>query len=144
MGRKYGGLLCPFRRGGAGSLSNKMWPGQRSIFVPSGIFIHPSIWPQRYRPKIGGSAPFWGGVAGSPSSTLWPGPRPVLHAKFYVDPSNRLATVHQCYEQDRTDRTDRDRQQSDSIGRTVLLTVAQKRSRDDNYAHLGGNMSSFW
>ena len=44
-----------------------------------------------------------------------------LHAKFHLDPSNRLATIHQRYRQDRTDR-----QQSDSIGRTVLQTVAQK------------------
>jgi len=43
-----------------------------------------------------------------------------LHAKFHLDPSNRLATIHQCYRQDRTG------QRSDSIGRTVLQTVAQK------------------
>jgi len=42
---------------------------------------------------------------------------------FYLDPSNRLATVHERYRQ--TDRQT-DRQQSDSIGRTILQTVAQK------------------
>jgi len=47
-----------------------------------------------------------------------------LHAKFHLDPSNRLATIHQRHRQDRTDKTDR--QRSDSIGRTVLQTVAQK------------------
>jgi len=48
-----------------------------------------------------------------------------LHAKFHLDPSNRLATIHRRYRQ--TDRTDRqDRQRTDSIGRTVLQTVAQK------------------
>jgi len=47
-----------------------------------------------------------------------------LLAKFHLDPSNRLATVHQRYKQDRQDR--QDRQRSDSIGRTVLQTVAQK------------------
>jgi len=36
-----------------------------------------------------------------------------LHAKFHLDPSNRLATVHQRHSQDKTDR-----QRSDSIGRT--------------------------
>jgi len=47
-----------------------------------------------------------------------------MHAKFHLDASNRLATIHQCYRQ--TDRTDRqDRQRTDSIGRTVLQTVAQ-------------------
>ena len=31
-----------------------------------------------------------------------------LRAKFYLDPSNRLATVHERYRQDRSDRqTDR-------------------------------------
>ena len=54
-----------------------------------------------------------------------------LRAKFHLDPSNRLATVHQRHRQDRqtgkTDRKDRqDRQRSGSIGRTVLQTVAQK------------------
>jgi len=30
-----------------------------------------------------------------------------LLAKFYFDPSNRLATVHQRHRQDRTDRTNK-------------------------------------
>ena len=47
-----------------------------------------------------------------------------LHAEFRLDPSNRLATVHERYRQ--TGQTDRQRQRSDSIGRTVLQTVAQK------------------
>ena len=45
------------------------------------------------------------------------------HAKFHLGPSNRLATIHQRHSQ--TDRQT-DRQRSDSIGRTVLQTVAQK------------------
>jgi len=47
-----------------------------------------------------------------------------LHAKFHLDPFNRLATNHN------TDRVThrRDRQRSDSIGRSVLQTVAQKAS----------------
>jgi len=49
--------------------------------------------------------------------------------KFHLDPSNRLATMYQHHRPDRTDRQDTqtDRQRSDSIGRTVLQTVAQKR-----------------
>jgi len=43
-----------------------------------------------------------------------------LHAKFHLDPSNRLATVHERYRQDR--------QWTDSIGRTILQTVTQKLS----------------
>ena len=47
------------------------------------------------------------------------------HAKFHIDPSNRLATVHERHRQ--TGQTDRqDRQRTDSIGRSVLQTVAQE------------------
>ena len=51
-----------------------------------------------------------------------------LHAKFRLDPSNRLASVHERHRQDRQNRQERqtDRQRADSIGRTVLETVAQK------------------
>ena len=44
-GPKRGGLLCPFRRG-AGSPSNTAWPGPKFTYVPSGILIHPAVWPQ--------------------------------------------------------------------------------------------------
>ena len=47
-----------------------------------------------------------------------------LHAKFHLDPSNRLATIYQRYRQ--TDRQTGLR--SYSIGRTVLQTVVQKLS----------------
>ena len=53
--------------------------------------------------KLGGVSVFGG--AGSPSNTMWPGPR---QAKFHIDPSNRLATIHQRHRQDRQDRTDRE------------------------------------
>ena len=73
-----------------------------------------------------GAVPFGGGRAGSPSNTMWPGPRPTCMPSFIlirqtVWPQNTNVT-------DRQDRTDRhDRQWSDSIGRTDLQTVAQKR-----------------
>jgi len=51
-----------------------------------------------------------------------------LHAKLHLDPSNRLATVHQRHRQ--TGQTGQYRQRYDSIGRTVLQTVAQKPSLD--------------
>ena len=41
-GLKSGGLLCAFPWGGELTMS----PGSRPTFVPSGIFIHPTIWPQ--------------------------------------------------------------------------------------------------
>jgi len=45
-------------------------------------------------------------------------------AKFHLDPSNRLATVHERYGQAAQDR--QTGQRSGSIGRTVLQTVVQK------------------
>jgi len=45
MGRKEG-VLCPLGEGGAEYASNTMLSGPRSTFVPSGIFIHPAVWPQ--------------------------------------------------------------------------------------------------
>jgi len=76
--------------------------------------------------KLGGSAPLWGGGAESPSNTMWPGPRPTCKPSFIL--------IHptvwpQCTNvTDRTDRqTGQNRQWTNSIGQTVLQTVAQKR-----------------
>jgi len=44
MGRKFGGC-APFW-GWARFLFNTMWPGPRPTSVPSGILIHPAVWPQ--------------------------------------------------------------------------------------------------
>jgi len=57
----------------------------------------------RHGPKIGGSAPFGGGGAGSPSNNVATA-EAYLHAKFHLDPSNRLATIHQRYRQTGHDR----------------------------------------
>jgi len=68
-----------------------------------------------------------------------------LRAKFHLDPLNRLATIHQRHRQDRrqTGQTDRqDRQRSDSIGRTVLQTVAQKRKNIGAYTRVSENLIS--
>jgi len=45
MDRQVRGLLCPFPWG-AGSPSNTMSPGPGTTSVPSGILIHPAVWPQ--------------------------------------------------------------------------------------------------
>jgi len=76
MGRKVWGAAMPPFWWAAGSPSNTMWPGPRPTYVPSGILIHPTVWPQ------------------------------------YTNVTNR--------------QTDRTAQGSDSIGRTVLQTVAPK------------------
>ena len=60
--KRGGGLLCLFHRG-AGSPSNTMWPGPRSISVPSGVFNSSSIQlfgHNRHEPQTGGCAPFMG------------------------------------------------------------------------------------
>jgi len=45
MGRKVGGC-CATVHGGAGSPSNTMSPVPRPTSVPTGILIHPGVWPQ--------------------------------------------------------------------------------------------------
>jgi len=120
MGRKLGDCV-PFW--GAGSPSSTMWPGPRPTSIPSTRYhLDPSsrlATIDMGRKLGGGCAPIWGGEAGSPSSTY-------LHVKCHLDPSNRLATIHQRYRQ--REQTDRQagRQRSDSIGRTVLQTIAPK------------------
>jgi len=39
------GAVVPLSRR-AGTSSSTMWPGPRSTSVPSGVFIHPTVWPQ--------------------------------------------------------------------------------------------------
>jgi len=83
--------------------------GSRPSFLPSGILIDQAIWLQQIWAENLGLWPFGGGVPGSPSNTMWSGTRPTcrLHAKFHLDPSNRLATIHQRHRQDRTGERDR-------------------------------------
>jgi len=109
-----GGALPPFWERLAGSPCNTISLGSWPTCVPSGILIHRVIWPQQIWAEKWGLCPFGGWGSGSPSNTMWPGPSTMV-AKSHLDPSNRLATIHQRYIQDRTDR-----QPSDSIGRIVL------------------------
>ena len=112
MGRKLGHI--PFL-GEVGLPSNTMSPGPRPTSVPSGILIHPAIWPQRTWSENWGLCPLFLGGTGSPSNTTWVGPRPTTrHVKLHLDPSSCLATMHQRRRQDRQTRTDR--QRSDRIG----------------------------
>ena len=60
------------------------------------------------------------GGARSPSDNV-AGAQAYLHAKFHLDPSNHLAAIHQRYGQ-----TSQTGQRSDSMGRNVLQTLAQK------------------
>jgi len=75
MGQKLGGSTTFWGRGAA-SLSDTMSLGLRPTSLPSGILIHPAIWPQQiWAENWGGLCPFGGGGAGSPSGTMWPGLR---------------------------------------------------------------------
>ena len=79
----------------------------------------------RYGPKIGwGLCPFGGRGAGSPSNTVWPGPRPTCTPSFVLI---RPTVWPQCTNVADRQTGQTDRQRTDSIGRTVLQTVAQKR-----------------
>ena len=99
----WGAVLPPLGR--AGFPSNTMSPGPRSTSVPSGILIHPAVWPQQTWAENWGLCPFWGGGAGA-HLTQWrnvAGAEAYLYAKFHLDPSSRLATILQFYKQDRQD-----------------------------------------
>jgi len=130
MGRKLGRRTPPPFRGGE-SCSLHLTQSRLGRVLPpyqvASCKIHPVIWPQQIWAENWGLRPFGGVGAGSPCNTIWPGPRPTcMPCRFHLDPSNHLATIHQRHRRDRTDMTDR--QGPDSIGRTVLQTVAQKPS----------------
>jgi len=59
LGRKLR-ALPPFGRGEAGSPSNTMSPGLRLTFLPSGILIHPAIWPQQIWAENSAAVPLFG------------------------------------------------------------------------------------
>jgi len=46
LGGKVRGAVPLSVGGGAGSSSNTMSPGPRPAAVPSGVLIHPTVWPQ--------------------------------------------------------------------------------------------------
>jgi len=83
-GPKICGGLCPFL-GGAGSSSGTLWPGLRPTSTPSGILIHPAVWPQKtWAENWGGCAPFSGEGTWVPPNTMWPGPRPTCTPSFIL------------------------------------------------------------
>jgi len=82
MGRKVKGLLCPLFGVGAGSPSNTMLPGPTSL--PSGILIHPAVWPQQTWAENWGTVPLWGMGSWVSSNTMWPGPRPISMPSFVL------------------------------------------------------------
>jgi len=56
-GPKIGWGTVPVFLGGTGSSSNTKSPGPRPTFIPSGILVHPAVWPQRTWAKNGACVP---------------------------------------------------------------------------------------
>jgi len=98
--------------------------GPRPTSLPSGILIHPAILVTTDMSQKLVGAPLGEGDLDPNLSHNVNRVEAYLQAKFRVDPSNRLATIHQRHRQ--TGQNGTDRQRSDGIGRTVLQTVAQK------------------
>ena len=63
-GPKIGGLHPLLRGGGAGTSYNTMSLGLRPTSLPSGILIHPAIWPQQIWADNWGCAPLGEGEVG--------------------------------------------------------------------------------
>ena len=107
MGRKLG-TVPPFSGGGAESPSNTMSPGTRPIFLPSGILIHPAIWPQQIWTENWDLCPFGGGQL-SPHLTQRGQGRdlPAHQVSSWSIESFGHNTPSQTDRQHRTHRTDR-------------------------------------
>ena len=73
MGRKLGGLWQFL-----GELGPHLaqLPGPKPTSIPSGILIHPVVWPQQTWAAVRGMLCPLFREAGSPSNTMLPGPRP--------------------------------------------------------------------
>jgi len=86
MNRRRGDIqpFALFSMGVAGSTSNTNSPGPRKTSMPSGILVHPAVWPQRTLAENWGLCTFRGGGAGSASNTPWPGPRPTCKQSFML------------------------------------------------------------
>ena len=89
MGRKEGSAV-PLS-GGAGSPYNTMWTGPSPTSVPSGILIHPAVWPQQTWAENGGCASL--GRSWVPHLTQYGRVKAYLHVKFHLAP----ATIHRHY-----------------------------------------------
>jgi len=96
-GPKLGVLSPPWGR--AGFPSNTMSPGPRSTSAPSGTLIHPAVWPQQTWTENWGLFPLFGEGKLDPHLKQCGLAEAYLHAKFILESSNRLATIHQRYRQ---------------------------------------------
>ena len=114
--------------GVAGFPSHTMSPKPRPTSLSSGILIHRTVWPQQTGAKNWGlCAPFLVWRKLGPHLSQCGRPRPNSIPSFIlIHPSNRLTTIHQRHRQTGEDLTGQTT--ADSIWRTVLQTVAEKRN----------------
>jgi len=78
--------------------------GLRPTSLPSGILIHPTIWPQQTWAENWGLHPFLGARAGSPSNTVWPGSKPTCTPSYMlIHPTVWPQYTNITERQDRTD-----------------------------------------
>jgi len=92
MGQKLDGGGCALFSGGSSVPSNTKSPGLRPTSIPSGILMHPAVWPQYKWAENWGRLcppPFWGEELGPHLAQCGVD----IHAKCHLDPSSRLATV---------------------------------------------------
>jgi len=100
----------------------------------------------RFGPKLlfflgGGCAPLGG--AGCPSNTMWPGPRPTcMPSLILIRPTVCPQYTNVTDRTGQTGETRQTRQRSDSIRRTVLQTVAEKRYTTVRQSHRQPSASS--
>ena len=90
MGRKMGGAV-PFS-GGAGSPSNTKSPGTRPTSIPSGILVHPAVWPQQTAAKNWvGAVPFFLGGSWVPIEHKVAWAEAYLRTKKHLDASSHYS-----------------------------------------------------
>jgi len=75
------------------SPSSTVWPGPRPTSIPSGILMHPAVWPQQKWAENWGYAPILGRGSWDPiyHNVAWTEAH--FHTKCHLDPSRRLATI---------------------------------------------------
>jgi len=100
-----------------------MWSGPRPTSMPSGISIHPAIWPQHIWAENCGAVHLWG--RGRCPHPIWPEQRPTCMPSFIL--------IHPTFWPQYANVTDRqDRRRSDSIGRTVLRFYERSPKNGDH------------
>ena len=143
IGQKVRGLLCPFH--GGVQLSPHLTQCRLGQGLPLYQVVSWSTQPfgqNIHGPKGGCAVPLSvGGARSSSNNVTWAEAYP--HTKWHLDPSNCLATIHQCYRQ-----TGQSGQWSRSTGRTVTCNgrpkSGGKNQREPDNRGLSGKQPLKW